>query len=129
MSPGGFESFEGAFVDEVYQHLVVHCADDVEQEPGGWGGTTAMAAVSVRLRLRLRLPASVSMGTADRRLRLNLDDPLDLALPRAQLRRARAVLRRMREGVMVSPYLRRQRLAVELRVLREAAELTPRRSR
>lgn len=41
----------------------------------------AMAAV----RERLRLPSSVSVGTADRRLRLNLDDPLDLALLRAHL--------------------------------------------
>ncbi|HVQ99755.1 MAG TPA: lantibiotic dehydratase [Mycobacterium sp.] len=41
----------------------------------------AIAAV----RERLRLPASVSLGTADRRLRLNLDDPMDLTLLRAQL--------------------------------------------
>ncbi len=46
--------------------------------------TTAMEAV----RERLRLPTSVSVGTADRRLRLNLDDPLDLALLRAHLDRA-----------------------------------------
>jgi thiopeptide-type bacteriocin biosynthesis protein len=37
------------------------------------------------VRERLRLPASVYVGTADRRLRLNLDDPLDLALLRAHL--------------------------------------------
>lgn len=46
--------------------------------------TATMAAV----RERLRLPTSVSVGTADRRLRLNLDDPLDLALLRAHLDRA-----------------------------------------
>ncbi|HEX4102753.1 MAG TPA: lantibiotic dehydratase [Pseudonocardiaceae bacterium] len=43
--------------------------------------TAAMAV----MRERLRLPANVSVGTADRRLRLNLDDPLDLALLRAHL--------------------------------------------
>ncbi len=43
--------------------------------------TAALAAV----RERLRLPASVSVGTADRRLRLNLDDRMDLALLRAHL--------------------------------------------
>jgi len=42
------------------------------------------AAMAVLLR-QLRLPASVFVGTADRRLRLNLDDPMDLALLRAQL--------------------------------------------
>lgn len=42
---------------------------------------TVIAAV----REQLRLPASVSVGTADRRLRLNLDDPLDLTLLRAHL--------------------------------------------
>lgn len=43
--------------------------------------TAAIAAV----RARLRLPASVSVGTADRRLRLNLDDAMDLTLLRAHL--------------------------------------------
>lgn len=43
--------------------------------------TAAMAAV----RERLRLPTSVSVGTADRRLRLNLEDRMDLALLRAHL--------------------------------------------
>ncbi|MGH3546708.1 MAG: lantibiotic dehydratase [Pseudonocardiaceae bacterium] len=46
--------------------------------------TAAIAAV----RERLRLPASVSVGTADRRLRLNLDDPMDLTLLRAHLNAA-----------------------------------------
>lgn len=50
--------------------------------------TTAMAAV----RERLRLPASVSVGTADRRLRLNLDDAMDLALLRAHLDAADAAV-------------------------------------
>ncbi|MGH4002067.1 MAG: lantibiotic dehydratase family protein, partial [Pseudonocardiaceae bacterium] len=42
------------------------------------------AAMAV-LRRQLRLPASVFVGTTDRRLRLNLDDSMDLALLRAQL--------------------------------------------
>ncbi|WP_433514309.1 lantibiotic dehydratase [Nonomuraea sp. CA-143628] len=37
------------------------------------------------LRARLRLPAAVSVGTADRRLRLDLDEPMSLALLRAHL--------------------------------------------
>ncbi|MEU8140612.1 lantibiotic dehydratase [Nonomuraea sp. NPDC048901] len=37
------------------------------------------------LRARLRLPAVVSVGTADRRLRLDLDEPMSLALLRAHL--------------------------------------------
>jgi len=43
--------------------------------------TTALAAV----RDRLDLPADVYVGTADQRLRLQLDDPLDMALMRAHL--------------------------------------------
>ncbi len=43
--------------------------------------TTAMGV----LRRQLRLPASVFVGPADRRLRLHLDDPMDLALLRAHL--------------------------------------------
>ncbi|MGH3755168.1 MAG: lantibiotic dehydratase [Pseudonocardiaceae bacterium] len=42
------------------------------------------AAMAV-LRRQLRLPASVFVGTADRRLRLHLDEPMDLALLRAHL--------------------------------------------
>jgi lantibiotic biosynthesis protein len=42
---------------------------------------TAMDA----LRDRLRLPARVDVGTGDRRLRLSLDEPIDLALLRAHL--------------------------------------------
>ncbi|WP_246267148.1 lantibiotic dehydratase [Nonomuraea typhae] len=40
------------------------------------------------LRERLRLPAIVSVGAADRRLRLDLDEPMSLALLRAHLGRA-----------------------------------------
>jgi len=39
-------------------------------------------------RARLHLPATVSVGTADRQLRLNLDEPMDLALLRAHLNAA-----------------------------------------
>lgn len=52
------------------------CPDASQRE---W--TAAMAV----LRGRLRLPVSVSVGSEDRRLRLNLDDPMDLALLRAHL--------------------------------------------
>ncbi|MEU7861421.1 lantibiotic dehydratase [Nonomuraea sp. NPDC049141] len=37
------------------------------------------------LRARLRLPSTVSVGTEDRRLRLDLDEPMSLALLRAHL--------------------------------------------
>ena len=46
---------------------------------------TALAA----LRERLRLPSTVYAGTGDRRLRLNLDEPMDLDVLRAHLDRAR----------------------------------------
>lgn len=45
-------------------------------------------AAMVAVRERLCLPASVSVGTADRRLRLNLDDPMDLTLLRVHLNAA-----------------------------------------
>ena len=45
----------------------------------------AWTAAFANLRQRLRLPASVFVGTADRRLRLDLDDPMDLALLRDHL--------------------------------------------
>ncbi|MFI6498144.1 lantibiotic dehydratase [Nonomuraea typhae] len=44
------------------------------------------------LRERLRLPATVSVGAADRRLRLDLDEPMSLALLRAQLGPAGSVV-------------------------------------
>lgn len=53
--------------------------------PGPAALRHAWAAAMAVLRRRLRLPASVFVGTADRRLRLNLDDPMDLALLRAHL--------------------------------------------
>ncbi len=53
--------------------------------PGPAAPRHAWAAAMAVLRRRLRLPASVFVGAADRRLRLNLDDPMDLALLRAQL--------------------------------------------
>ncbi|HEY3690704.1 MAG TPA: hypothetical protein VGL46_10410 [Pseudonocardiaceae bacterium] len=34
---GGFQALDGALADEIRQHLV-HRADDMEQEPTGWGG-------------------------------------------------------------------------------------------
>jgi hypothetical protein len=43
------------------------------------------------LRDRLGLPAWVSVGDADRQLRLNLDEPMDLALLREHLDQAAAV--------------------------------------
>lgn len=53
--------------------------------PGPAAPRHAWAAAMAMLGRQLRLPASVFVGTADRRLRLNLDDPMDLALLRAQL--------------------------------------------
>ncbi|MBV9143815.1 MAG: lantibiotic dehydratase [Pseudonocardiales bacterium] len=53
--------------------------------PGLAAPRHAWAAAMAVLRRKLRLPVSVFVGTADRRLRLNLDDPMDLALLRAHL--------------------------------------------
>jgi thiopeptide-type bacteriocin biosynthesis protein len=44
------------------------------------------------LRERLRLPDTVHIGTGDRRLRLNLDQPLDLALLRHHVDRSSSVI-------------------------------------
>ena len=32
--PGGLQAFEGAFANQIGEHLI-HCPDDVEQEPSG----------------------------------------------------------------------------------------------
>lgn len=53
--------------------------------PGADAPWPAWAAAMDALRKRLRLPVNASVGTADRLLRLNLDEPLDLALLRAHL--------------------------------------------
>jgi lantibiotic biosynthesis protein len=53
--------------------------------PGPVAPRREWAAAMAALRRRLRLPARVFVGAADRRLRLNLDDPMDLALLRAHL--------------------------------------------
>jgi lantibiotic biosynthesis protein len=53
--------------------------------PGPAAPRHAWAAAMAVLLRQLRLPASVFVGTADRLLRLNLGDPMDLALLRAQL--------------------------------------------
>lgn len=53
--------------------------------PGPAAPRQAWEAAIAVLGRQLRLPASVFVGTADRRLRLHLDDPMDLALLRAQL--------------------------------------------
>jgi hypothetical protein len=53
--------------------------------PGPAAPRHAWTAAMAVLRRQLRLPASVFVGTADRRLRLHLDDPMDLALLRAHL--------------------------------------------
>ncbi|MGH3838586.1 MAG: lantibiotic dehydratase [Pseudonocardiaceae bacterium] len=53
--------------------------------PGPAAPRHAWAAAMAVLLRQLRLPASVFVGTADRRLRLHLDDPMDLALLRVQL--------------------------------------------
>ncbi|MGH3778300.1 MAG: lantibiotic dehydratase [Pseudonocardiaceae bacterium] len=55
------------------------------QLPGPAASVREWTAAIVAVRERLRLPASVSVGTADRRLRLNLDDSMDLTLLRAHL--------------------------------------------
>lgn len=56
--------------------------------PGPAASRREWTAAMVAVRERLRLPARVSVGTADRRLRLNLDDPMDLTLLRAHLNAA-----------------------------------------
>lgn len=56
--------------------------------PGPAASRREWTAAMVAVREQLRLPASVSVGTADRRLRLNLDDPMDLTLLRACLNAA-----------------------------------------
>ncbi len=56
--------------------------------PGPDAPWPAWSAAMDVMRERLHLPASVSVGTADRLLRLNLDEPMDLALLRAHLDRA-----------------------------------------
>jgi len=58
-------------------------------QPGTFPGPDAsqlgwIAALEA-LRQRWRLPATVSVGTADRQLLLNLDEPMDLALLRSHL--------------------------------------------
>lgn len=53
--------------------------------PGPAARQCEWAAAMATVRERLHLPASVSVGTADRRLRLNLDEPMDLVLLRAHL--------------------------------------------
>jgi thiopeptide-type bacteriocin biosynthesis protein len=53
--------------------------------PGPDAQSSAWTAAMAAVRDRLRLPASVYAGTTDRRLRLNLDEPMDLALLRAHL--------------------------------------------
>ena len=53
--------------------------------PGPEAPWPAWAAAMDVIRERLGLPVSVSVGTADRLLRLSLDEPMDLALLRAHL--------------------------------------------
>ncbi|GAA4731343.1 lantibiotic dehydratase [Phytohabitans rumicis] len=53
--------------------------------PDRTASAAAWAAAFATLRLRMRLPASVFVGTADRRLRLGADEPMDLALLREHL--------------------------------------------
>ncbi|MGH7750353.1 MAG: thiopeptide-type bacteriocin biosynthesis protein, partial [Candidatus Dormibacteria bacterium] len=53
--------------------------------PGPAAPWREWAAAMGAARAHLRLPTSVYVGTADRRLRLNLDDPMDLTLLRAYL--------------------------------------------
>lgn len=53
--------------------------------PGPAAPWREWAAAMGAARAHLRLPTSVYVGTADRRLRLNLDDPMDLTLLRAHL--------------------------------------------
>ncbi|MGH3977873.1 MAG: lantibiotic dehydratase [Pseudonocardiaceae bacterium] len=53
--------------------------------PGPAASPREWAAALTAVRERLDLPADVYVGTADRRLRLHLDDPLDVALLRAHL--------------------------------------------
>ena len=53
--------------------------------PGPQASHDEWASALARLRDRLRLPAWVSAGSGDRQLRLNLDQPMDLAVLRAHL--------------------------------------------
>jgi thiopeptide-type bacteriocin biosynthesis protein len=53
--------------------------------PGGQAPMPAWLAAFGQLRHQLALPAQVCTGTGDRRLKLDLDDPMDLALLRAHL--------------------------------------------
>lgn len=53
--------------------------------PGSTSPRGEWASAMAGVRRRMRLPASVSVGTGDRRLRLDLDDPMDLALLRDHL--------------------------------------------
>ncbi|MBT8227341.1 MAG: lantibiotic dehydratase, partial [Dactylosporangium sp.] len=53
--------------------------------PGQMAGWAAWTGAAQRLRERLCLPSWVSVGTADRRLRLCLDDPMGLTLLRTHL--------------------------------------------
>ena len=53
--------------------------------PGPQAGHDQWTAALGRLRDRLRLPAWITAGTGDRQLRLNLDDPMDIAVLRAHL--------------------------------------------
>lgn len=56
--------------------------------PGPAASRREWAAALAAARERLRLPANVYVGAADRRLRLDLDDPMDTALLCAHLLRA-----------------------------------------
>jgi hypothetical protein len=55
------------------------------QLPGADAPWPVWHSAMTALRERLRLPASVQVGTADRRLRLNLDEAMDLDLLRAHV--------------------------------------------
>jgi thiopeptide-type bacteriocin biosynthesis protein len=59
-----------------------------DQLPGPTAPHHQWAAAVTALRERLHLPDTVHVGTGDRRLRLNLDQPLDLALLRDHLGRS-----------------------------------------
>ncbi len=59
-----------------------------EMLPGPDAPARAWAAAWDAERARLRLPAHVSVGSADRQLLLNMDEPMDAAVLRAHLDRA-----------------------------------------
>lgn len=62
----------------------------VDELPGPDAPWPGWMAALTGLRERLRLPTHVRVGTADRQLRLNLDEPMDLTLLRAHLDTARS---------------------------------------